>query len=88
MLIHRQNSHVPRGKRRTGCREAQSRELVNKLKKLSAQKLPLQTISVCHSGQTILFFTARVRELTRIHDTIHKSSIFSEYLCPLMFHRD
>jgi hypothetical protein len=28
MLIHRQNSYAPRGKQRTGRREAQARELV------------------------------------------------------------
>jgi hypothetical protein len=33
MLIHRQNLYVPRSKRRTRRREAQSREPVNKVKK-------------------------------------------------------
>jgi hypothetical protein len=33
MLILRQNSYVPRGKQRTGRREAQSREPVSKVKK-------------------------------------------------------
>jgi hypothetical protein len=32
MLILRQNSYAPRGKQRTGRREAQSREPVNKVK--------------------------------------------------------
>jgi hypothetical protein len=32
MLIHRQNSHVPRGKQHTNSHEAQSREPVNKAK--------------------------------------------------------
>jgi hypothetical protein len=35
MLINRQNSYAPRGKQRTGLREAQNREPVNKLKELS-----------------------------------------------------
>jgi hypothetical protein len=35
MLIHRQNSYEPLGNQRTGRREAQSREPVNKVKKLS-----------------------------------------------------
>jgi hypothetical protein len=33
MLIHRQNSHAPRGKQHTNSRKAQSREPVNKVKK-------------------------------------------------------
>jgi hypothetical protein len=33
MLIHRQNSYAPRGKQRTGRREAQSREPANEVKK-------------------------------------------------------
>jgi hypothetical protein len=33
MLINRQNSHAPHGKQRTGRREAQSHELVKKVKK-------------------------------------------------------
>jgi hypothetical protein len=33
MLIRRQNLYAPRGKQRTGRREAQSREPVNKVKK-------------------------------------------------------
>jgi hypothetical protein len=33
MLIRRQNSYDPRGKQRTGGREVQNRELVNKFKK-------------------------------------------------------
>jgi hypothetical protein len=33
MLIHRQNSYAPLGRRCTGRREVQSRELVNKVKK-------------------------------------------------------
>jgi hypothetical protein len=32
MLIHRQNLYAPRGKRRTGRREAQNHEPVNKVK--------------------------------------------------------
>jgi hypothetical protein len=32
MLIHRQNSYAPRGKQRTGHREAQNREPVKKVK--------------------------------------------------------
>jgi hypothetical protein len=32
MLIHWQNSYVPYGKHLIGCREAQSCELVNKVK--------------------------------------------------------
>jgi hypothetical protein len=35
MLIHWQNLYAPRGKERTGHREEQSRELVNKVKKFS-----------------------------------------------------
>jgi hypothetical protein len=35
MLIHRKNSYALRGKQRTGSREAQSHEPVNKVKKLS-----------------------------------------------------
>jgi hypothetical protein len=35
MLIRRQNSYAPRGKQRTGRREAQSGEPVNKVKKNS-----------------------------------------------------
>jgi hypothetical protein len=42
MLIHWQNSYAPRGKQRTGRREAQSREPVNKVKKLS-----VETIHTC-----------------------------------------
>jgi hypothetical protein len=34
ILIHQQNSYSPRSKRRTGRREAQSRELVNKVSNL------------------------------------------------------
>jgi hypothetical protein len=34
MLIYLQNSYAPRGKQRTGRRGAQSREQVNKVKKL------------------------------------------------------
>jgi hypothetical protein len=37
MLIHQQNSYAPRGTQRTGRGEAQSREPVNKVKKLSVQ---------------------------------------------------
>jgi hypothetical protein len=33
MLIHLQNSHAPRGRRCTGRHEAQSRELVMRVKK-------------------------------------------------------
>jgi hypothetical protein len=33
MLIHRQNSYAHRGKQRTGHRERQSRDPVNKVKK-------------------------------------------------------
>jgi hypothetical protein len=42
MLIHRQNSFAPRSKQRTGSREAQSRDPVNKVKKRS---LPLNSRS-------------------------------------------
>jgi hypothetical protein len=35
MLIHPQNSYVPRGKQRTGRREVQSREPVSEVKVLS-----------------------------------------------------
>jgi hypothetical protein len=34
MLIHGQNSYAPHGKKRTGRREGQSREPVNKVIKL------------------------------------------------------
>jgi hypothetical protein len=39
MMIHRQNSYMPRGKHRTGRREAQSCEPVNKVKKLSVERI-------------------------------------------------
>jgi hypothetical protein len=39
MLIHWQNLYVPHGKQRTGRCEAQSRELVNKVKKTLFIKL-------------------------------------------------
>jgi hypothetical protein len=39
MLIHRQNSYVPRGRRFTGHREAQSREPVNEVKKKLSYEL-------------------------------------------------
>jgi hypothetical protein len=35
MLIHRQYTYAPQGKRSTGRRKAQSREPVNKVKKFS-----------------------------------------------------
>jgi hypothetical protein len=38
MLIHRKNSYAPRGKQRTGRREGQRREPVNKVKKLSVER--------------------------------------------------
>jgi hypothetical protein len=39
MLLHRQNSYVPRGKQRSNCREAHGHEPVNTVKKLSVETL-------------------------------------------------
>jgi hypothetical protein len=46
MLIHRQNSYAPCGKQRTGRREAQSREPVNKVKELSVHVGKIKILSL------------------------------------------